>query len=146
MIKLLLTFCFIFMSFTDLVHANIKIAYVDIDKIMSSSKSGISLINQLNKLNTKNIKNFEDQKNIFKKKETKLISQKNIISADEFKSNVEKLKLEIDVYNKKRNVTIKNFNQIKNVNTKKLLQLISPILTKYSEEKSISLVLQKKIL
>ena len=142
--KLLLTFCLIFMSFTNLIHANINIAYVDMDKIMSSSKSGILLINQLRQLSEKNLKNFEDQKNIFKEKETKIISQKNIISTEEFQSSVNKLKLEIDVYNKKRSLIIKDFNQIKNDNTKKLLQLISPILTKYSEEKSISLVLQKK--
>jgi outer membrane protein len=132
------------MSFTNLIHANINIAYVDMDKIMSSSKSGILLINQLRQLSEKNLKNFEDQKNIFKEKETKIISQKNIISTEEFQSSVNKLKLEIDVYNKKRSLIIKDFNQIKNDNTKKLLQLISPILTKYSEEKSISLVLQKK--
>ena len=77
-------------------------------------------------------------------KEKKLISQKNIISEKEFLSNVNKLKIEISNYNKNRKKLISDFNKLKIDNTNKLLKIINSILVKFSKEKSISIILQKK--
>ena len=45
---------------------------------------------------------------------------------------------------KKRNKFNNDFNQLKINNTNKLLKLINPILIKYSNDKSIAMILQKK--
>ena len=142
--KLLLTVCFSIFFLNNTGVADTKIAFIDIDKIMSTSKSGSSILKQLRELNDKNIKYLQKEQKIIKDKENKIISQKNILSNEEYTSSVNKIRLEIDNYNKNKTKIISDFNKLKSTNTNKLLSLITPILTKYSEEKSLSVIFRKK--
>ena len=121
-----------------------KIAFIDMDKLISASKSGSSILKQLTDHNKKNLKFLNDEEKKFKEKEKKLISQKNILSETDFKNKVDKLKSEITNYNKNRNKMIEDFNKLKIDNTNNLLKLINPILVKFSNDKEISIILQKK--
>ena len=144
MIKLIYSSIIIFLSLFNTVHAELNIAFIDMNKIIETSQPGASLIKQLNELNQINLKNFENEEKIIKENEETIIKQKNIISEKEFKANIEKLKLEINNYKKNRNKVINDFNQLKINNTNNLLKSINPILAKFSNEKSISIILQKK--
>ena len=73
-----------------------------------------------------------------------IINQKNILSPTDFEIKVNELKSEIKKYNDERNNIINNYNKIKIDNTKKLIDLINPILTNYSNDQSIDMILQKK--
>ena len=134
----------IFFFFTNTVFSEQKIAFIDMDKIVSTSKSGSSILKQLTDLNNKNSKFLKNKEKKFKEKETKLISQKNIISETDFKNKVDELKSEIKNYNQNRNKMIKDFNKLKVNNTNNLLKLINPILVKFSNDKELSIILQKK--
>ena len=136
----------IFLFFTDQAFSEQKIAFIDMDKIISISKSGSSILKQLTDLNNKNLKFLKNEEKKFKEKETKLISQKNIISETDFKNKVDELKSEIKVYNQNRNKILADFNKLKVDNTNNLLKLINPILVKFSNDKEISIILQKKYL
>ena len=76
-----------------------------------------------------------------KKFKDKVFSDKEIERIIDLLSNV---KSEINIYNQNRNEKIKKFNKLKVENTNNLLKLINPILAKYSTEKNISIILQKK--
>ena len=134
----------IFLLFTNQAFSEQKIAFIDMDKVISTSKSGSSILNQLTDLNKKNSKFLKDEEKKFKEKETKLISQKNIISETDFKSKVNELKSEIKSYNQNRNKMLADFNKLKIDNTNNLLKLINPILIKFSNDKEIAIILQKK--
>ena len=121
-----------------------KIAFIDMDKLISTSKSGSSILKQLADLNKKNLQFLKDEKIKFQEKETKLISQKNIISENDFKNKVNELKSEIKSYNQNRNKMLADFNKLKIDNTNILLKLINPILVKFSNDKEIAIILQKK--
>jgi outer membrane protein len=142
--KLLSLILIIFLLFTNQVFSEQKIAYVDMDKLISASKSGSSILKQLTDLNKKNLKFLNDEEKKFKEKETKLISQKNIISETDFKNKVNELKSEIKDYNQNRNKMLADFNKLKIDNTNNLLKLINPILIKFSKDKEIAIILQKK--
>ena len=114
------------------------------DRLVSVSKAGSSIFNQLKDINNKNLNFLKNEEKKFKEKEKKLIAQKNIISETDFKKEVDTLKSEINNYNQNRNKTIKKFNKLKIENTNNLLKLINPILTQYSTENEISIILQKK--
>ena len=101
-------------------------------------------MNQLKDLSNKNLSSLNKRETIIKEKETKLISQKNIISETEFINKVELLKKEINEHNQKRKKLMTNFKDLKIENTNKLLKLINPILVKYSNDNEISFILQKK--
>ena len=70
----------IVLMLTNQAFSEQKIAFIDMDKILSTSKSGSSILKQLTDLNNKNSKFLKDEKKKFQEKETKLISQKNILS------------------------------------------------------------------
>ena len=71
--------------------ANTTIAFIDMDKIISTSKPGSFILSQLNDVNLKNSTNLENDAKKLKKQETKLMSQKKILSEIDFKANVNKL-------------------------------------------------------
>jgi Skp family chaperone for outer membrane proteins len=141
---LLLSIFSIFLFFNNPANSQQKIAFIDMDKVISVSNSGSSILKQLNNLNNKNLKFFENEEKTLKEKETKLISQKNIITEVDFINKVAELKSDIKNYNQNKKTIIKDFNKLKVENTNKLLKLINPILVKFSNDKEISLILQKK--
>jgi len=124
--------------------ADQKIVFVDMDRLVSVSKPGSSIFKQLKDINNKNLNFLKNEEKKFKEQEKKLIAQKNIITEDDFTNKVEKLKSEINDYNLDRKKMIEDFNKLKVENTNNLLKQINPILTKYSKENEISIILQKK--
>ena len=140
----LLSIFSLYLLFANTVNSEQNIAFIDMDRVISKSNSGSSILNQLNDINNKNLIFLKKEEKKFKEKEAKLISQKNIISETDFKTKVNTLKVEIDKYNQNRNKIITEFKKLKVDNTNKLLNLINPILIKFSNEKKISILLQKK--
>jgi len=135
---------FIYFFQINFVIANTSIAFIDMDKVISLSKPGSSIMSQLNSLSSQNSKKFKSEAKKIKEQETKLISQKNILSEVDFQSNINKLKLEIKNYNDNRDKINNDFNKLRIDSTNKLLKLINPILVSYSNDKSISLILKKR--
>ena len=133
-----------FFIFSSPVISEQKIVFVDMDRLVSVSKSGASIFKQLNVINNKNLDSLKEEKKKLQQKEKKLIAQKNIISEADFQNKVNKLKSEVNNYNKSRNDMIKKFNKLKVENTNNLLKLINPILTKFADENEISIILKKK--
>ena len=119
--RLFLPIFLFFFTFSTSVVSEQKIVFVDMDRLISVSKPGSSIFDQL-----------------------KDINEKNIISESDFTANVEELKSEINNYNQNRNKMIEKFNQLKVDSTNNLLKLINPILTKFSNDNEISIILQKK--
>ena len=141
--KILIIFLF-FIFKSNLAIAELNIVFINMNEVISTSKAGSSIMKQLKDIKTKNSSKFQKDAKTLKEKETKLISQKNILSDVDFQTNINKLKLEIKNYNDNRNKISDDFNKLKIDSTNRLLKLINPIIVKYSNEKSISLILQKK--
>ena len=142
--KFFISIATIIIFFTNTAFCKEKISFIDMDRVISTSNSGVSILEQLNKLNKENVLFFNKKEKILKEKEVKLISQKNIISEADFKNKVDQLKTEINDYNQKKNKMINNFKKLKVDNTNKLSKSINVILVEYSKDNSISFILQKK--
>ena len=135
---------FILLNQVNFVYAEVTIVFVDLNKIMTTSKPGSSILENLNKKNNQLLNKFKKEKKKLKDDEIKLISQKNILSEEEFKSKVKKLKIQINTYNENRKKTIKDFNILKAETTDKFMKMINSIFIKYSNDKSISMIFDKK--
>ena len=142
--NILLSLLFVFLFLINPVNSDEKISFIDMDKVISTSNPGSSILKQLNIINNKNSTILNKEEKQLKEKEKKLITQKNIISEADFQNKVNELKSEVNMYNINRNKMIEKFNQLKVENTNNLLKLINPILTKYSNKNKISIILQKK--
>ena len=126
------------------VYSNSKIVYLDLDKILTNSIAGKSITIKLNDLNKKNLDKFENISKNLKKEESKLIAQKKIMSADNFKKEVIELKNKIREYNEDSNKSTTELNDKKINATNQLLQLLNPILMDYSNKNDISIILNKR--
>ena len=124
--------------------ANAKIVYIDIKYILNSSEIGISLNNYISGISEKNNIKFKKLEEDLIKKEKNLIIQQNIIEKVEFEEKLKKLSNEVNNFRSNKKKSNNNIKQLRIQNTKKILNLLNPIVIKYVEQQSISIVLPKK--
>ena len=116
----------------------------NVDKIMQESIAGKSIKNQLEKIYNKDLEKFKKNDEILKKKEKKIIAQKNIMSQEDFQKELTSLRSEIINFQREQVKSRDNINKLRIGATNKLISKLSPILKEYAKENSISLILQKK--
>ena len=121
-----------------------KIVYINVDKIMQQSIADKSIKNQLEKIYNKNLEKFKKNDELLKNKEKKIISQKNILSQEEFQKELSSLRTEIINFQREQVKARENINKLRIGATNKLISKLSPILEEYAKKNSISLILQKK--
>ena len=126
------------------VYAESLIAFIDMNKLMNESTAGKSISQELEKKHKKNINFFEKKENELKDKESSIISQKNVLSKDDFEKKIIELRNEATSYRKKRTELIDSLTKQRVEATNKLINTIHPILLDYSTKNSISIVIQKK--
>ena len=141
--SLLLLIFFIFFSKISLSEEN-KVVYVDLNMIMNNSIAGKSISSQLEVNHKKNILKFEKIEEDLKNEEAKIISQKNVISKEEFEKKIIDLRNKANKFRKERNNNINNLNNQRLSVTEKMITLIRPILSEYSNKNSISVIIDKK--
>lgn len=139
--KYLIIIFFIFNIFT--FNAYSKIAYIDIKIILNESNVGKSLNSHLKSLNSEYSKKYSKIEKELLEKEKTLLAQKNIIEKNEFNKKIRNLSDEIDKYKNDKKLSTDKLNKIKIENTKEILKILNPIITKYVENNDISLVLKK---
>ena len=111
---------------------------------MQESLAGKSIIAQLKKKRESSISKFKKKEKDIFDKEKKLIAQKNVLSKDEFESKIKELRNEISNYQKERNKTSNNINNLRIKASTKLISKLTPILEEYSKKNSIRIIIQKK--
>ena len=139
--KCLIIIFFIFNIFT--FNAYSKIAYIDIKIILNESNVGKSLNSHLKSLNSEYSKKYTKIEKELLEKEKTLLAQKNIIEKNEFNKKIRNLSDEINKYKNDKKLSTDKLNKIKIENTKEILRILNPIITKYVENNDISLVLKK---
>ena len=121
-----------------------KTVYLDLNMIMANSNAGKSINFQLEANHKKNIANFQKLEDELKNEEAKIIAQKSVISKEDFEKKIINLRDKANKYRKERNNSINNLNNQRMDATQKMITLIKPILSEYSEKNSISLIIQKR--
>ena len=137
---ILITFCFSIVS----ANESTSIVYIDMDKVMNKSLAGKSLKEQLEKIHQLNIVEFKKAEDSIKSEENKIMSQKNILSDDEFNKKMNSLKEKINNYKKNRKEKIDSVAKMKVEATNKFFEKLNPILTDYSKKNNISIILRRK--
>ena len=144
MLKRFLIIIFFFLTIFSSLADEQKIVYLNVDKIMQESIAGKSIKNQLEKIYNKDLEKFKKNDEILKKKEKKIIAQKNILSQEDFQKEIRGLRTEIINFQKEQVKARDNINKLRVGATNKLIVKLSPILEEYAKKNSISLILQKK--
>ena len=121
-----------------------KVVYLDVEKIMQESSPGKSIISQLKKKRDISISNFRKKEKEIIEKEKKLISQKNVLSQEEFEKKLKDLRNDISNYQKDRNKVLNAINKSRIKASTNLIKELTPILEEYSKKNSIKIIVQKK--
>ena len=125
-------------------QSNETIRFIDINYIVNNSSAGKSL-NKIIENKNKTIDN--EIKDIAKKledKKKKIVSQKNILKKEEFDKLVINYDKELKSFNNLRKKKKKDFDKFRIESSKKILDLLNPIITNYLKNESIKILLQKE--
>ena len=123
---------------------DLKIVYIDTDKILNESNAGKDIKKQLDSINKKNVSKFKKIEKELVEEEKKISQQKNILSKEELEKKIKVLqekaiKFNNDVKINKNDLIKKNKNA-----TEKILISLNSILSDYASKNSIHIILQKK--
>ena len=112
--------------------------------LMEKSLAGKSIKKQLDDLRKKDINSFKKTENNLKEDEQKLIAQKNVLSAEDFKKKISLLRESLKKYNLERSEKINSLKNKRNSSITTLLKEINPILTEFAKTNEITLIIDKR--
>ena len=130
----------------EIVLADEKIAFIDLNFIMNNSVAGKSIITFIDNVSKEKNNDFKVIENEIKKDENELISKKNIIEESIYIKKVNEIKIRINDYKLERQKFNKNLNEKKIKYKNSLLEKLNPIISNYVEQNSITVVLPKKMI
>jgi Skp family chaperone for outer membrane proteins len=134
---------FLLLSVSSLKAEN-KVAYLNIDHILTNTLAGKSLLSTLKKEEELKIKKFKSSDEDFKNEEKKIIAKKNLISKEEINKEMKSLQVKFQKYRKSKNKEIEDLKTKRNKNIVYFLNSINPIIEKYMTDNSIYILLDKK--
>ena len=140
---------FFFIIFILLLSANNlkaedKVAYLDIDFILTNTLAGKMLLKNLKEEEAIKVNKFKADDEKFKNDEKKILAKKKLISNDEIKKEMKALQIKFQEYKKIKNKEIENLKKKRNTNIINFLNSINPIIEKYMSDNSIYMLMDKK--
>ena len=142
--RIIIKVAFIVLLFFSNVFASDKIVFIDINYIFKNSNAGKDLhaqIKQRNELLNQEINSFNIQIEDEKKK---ILSQKNVLSIEEYNKKVSLLDKKIIDLNSSVSKKKKEFNLFKKKIENNFSQSLNILLEEYSSNNSINIILKKE--
>ena len=133
----LICFSYSLNSFADTSH------FIDFVKVLNNSKAGADAQNKLKKRVQTETQKFKELEKKIKAEESEIISQKKLLSADEYKKKVENLRKKVSNLRKDKSVSFNNISKSRADARKALINATNPIIQKYMEDNNIKIVLNK---
>ena len=135
---------FIYILMFSSVLAENKIAYLDLDFILSNTNIGKITLKKLETIEKKKNNELKLKEKNLKEEENKILASKTIITEEQLKKNISEFQKKIQIYSKDKAEQIKILKKNRNTEIINLLNLINPIIKTYMNDNSISIVIDKK--
>jgi len=126
------------------LKAEDKIAYLDIDFILTNTIAGKLLLENLKKQEDIKINKFKIDDEKFRNNEKKILAKKNLVSVEEIKKEMNELQIEYQKYNNDKKKEIDSLKKKRNTNIINFINSINPIIEKYMADNSIYILMDKK--
>ena len=121
-----------------------KIAYIDLDVVLKNSNVGKKIQIQLDSKKSEQLNKIKSEETEIKQLEDEIRNKQNIISQEELKIEVAKIKKRVKEFNLYKNQIKKEFNKNKNEQIMNFFNKIDPLLRAYMKENSIDILLNNK--
>ena len=120
--------------------------FLDFKYILNKSTAGEKAQIYLKKKLEKGIANLNKKEKEIQEEEKKIISQKKIISAEEYKKKVTNLRSKVSLLQKERKNLLETVARERSKARSELLKNLNPIIQNYMKENKIRMVVDKKSL
>ena len=131
-----------FFYFSNSIADNIY--FIDISKVLNQSKAGADAQLKLkNKFETENKKFLNEEENI-KKQENDIISQKKVLSNEDYQKKVDELRKKVAKLQTDKQNSLNGIAKSRASAKQELLKNVNPIIKTYMEENKIRLVVDKQ--
>ena len=141
--KILIVFI-IFFIFPLSSYAQNKVAYVDLDYLLTNTNVGKLLFTKLKNNENKLLDEFKQKEKKLKEQENNILLTKNIISEEQLNINIENFQKKVQDYKILKSDQIEKLKSSRNNEILKLLNSINPLIQKYMDDNSIDILLDKK--
>ena len=142
--KKVLFFLILNFFFSNITYSNTDIAFLDVQYIIDKSDLGVEYKKLIDaKVKEIKLKLNKSETNI-KKKEKEINDKKNILKKDEITLMVNELNVDLKEYQILRKSLNDELIKEKRLYSKKILEILNPLLTNYVEINNIKLVKEKK--
>ena len=117
--------------------------FIDFTKVLNTSKAGSAAQKQLKEKFQSETKKFEKLEKEIRKSESDIISQKKVLSPEEYQKKVQALRKKVVDIQKDKQQSLTKISKSRNDAKKSLLEAVNPIIKEYMLEKKIRLVVKK---
>ena len=121
-----------------------KVVVLDMKYVLNNSKAGKEAQDYLKKTFNNNAKKFSDMEKALKKEESDLLTQKNILSKEEYSKKTDTLRKKVIDYQSQRRASLDKIATLRAESREKLIKKLEPIVDTYIKENNISIVMDKK--
>tara|TARA_A100001035_G_scaffold273339_1_gene263729 strand:- start:536 stop:1045 length:510 start_codon:yes stop_codon:yes gene_type:complete len=144
--KIIVKIVLIFFLFNQQInaHSEEKIAYINLEDVIQNTVYGKKILKKLNIENEKNISNLKIFENELQSIESAIKKKQNIITQEEYDSEINKLKIKIKNYNNEKNQLVNKFKQLKSEELNIFFNDINPHIEQFMRNNSISILLDSK--
>ena len=118
-----------------------NIVYANLDNIMKTSNVGKKIISYFSDKNNKLINEFKNKQKVISENEKSLISQKNILQAEEYSKKVAQINEDIKNFNQDHNKKIKQIKDEREQVLKSFQIEINKILKEFAEQNNIDIIM-----
>jgi Skp family chaperone for outer membrane proteins len=144
LLKKLFLILFFFSLTGNLLKAEEKVSYIDIDYVLTNTIAGKELLKKLKKEEELKIDKFKSNDDTFRDEQKKILAKKNLISEEEINKEMKSLQVKFQKYKEEKIKEVDDFKIKRNRNIANFLSLINPIIEKYMMDNSIYMLIDKK--
>lgn len=134
-----------FLSINIAVKADIP-HFLDFKYVLNNSDAGKKAQSFLQNKLSKGLENLKKKEKEIQDNEKKIIQQKKILSAEDYKKKVNELRSSVSSLQKERNNLLETVSKQRTSARNELLKALNPIIKDYMNEKKIRMVIDKKSL
>ena len=144
MTKIIKVIFFFLLLIPTISYANDKIVFIDINYIFKNSDAGKDLYNQISKKNEQLQSEINKFKNQIEDERKKILSQKNVLSVEEYNKQINSLEAKITKINSTVSVKKKEFALFQKKVENNFSNSLNLLLEEYSSNNSINIILKRE--
>ena len=130
--------------FSNITNSNTNIAFLDVQYIIDKSNLGVQYKKKIDQRVKEIQSKLNNSESKIKKKEIEINDKKNILKKEEITLMINELNNDIKEYQILRKSLNEDLTKEKRLYSKKILEILNPLLTNYVETNNIKLVIEKK--